>query len=105
MRKIRQNYPLNISSKQLKTAIQMMRLAIIGFIIPMPLPRIVRLGHNQCRALLPPAQPGEVYMWANRRVENGVAGEDVQFLVQVLHPDPNDRLTVREIIDSSYLDE
>jgi hypothetical protein len=33
------------------------------------------------------------------------AGEDIQFLVQVLHPDPNDRLTVQEILDSGYLDE
>ncbi|KAL1980878.1 hypothetical protein VTN96DRAFT_3374 [Rasamsonia emersonii] len=32
-------------------------------------------------------------------VAKGVAGEDIQFLVQVLHPDPNDRLNVREILE------
>lgn len=36
-------------------------------------------------------------------VEKGVAGEDVQFLAGVLNPDPEARVTVREILESGYL--
>jgi hypothetical protein len=53
---------------------------------------------EQCAKLLPPPQPEEAYMWANNMVEKGVAGEDIRFLVEVLNPDPNARLTVREIL-------
>lgn len=59
---------------------------------------------EQCAKLLRPAQPEEAYMWANSMVEKGVAGEDIQFLVGVLNPDPNARLTVREILESGYLE-
>jgi hypothetical protein len=58
---------------------------------------------EQCAQMLPPAQPEEAYMWANSMVEKGVAGEDVQFLAGVLNPDPEARLTVREILESGYL--
>jgi hypothetical protein len=60
---------------------------------------------EQCAALLPIPQPEEAYMWANSMVEKGVLGEDIQFLVGVLNPDPNARLTVREILESGYLDD
>lgn len=43
-------------------------------------------------------------MWANEMVEKGVPGEDIQFLVEILNPDPNCRLTAREILESGYLD-
>ncbi|GKZ82341.1 hypothetical protein AnigIFM56816_007153 [Aspergillus niger] len=43
--------------------------------------------------------PEEAYMWANTMIEKGVSGEDIQFLVEVLNPDPNARLTVREILE------
>lgn len=59
---------------------------------------------DQCAKLLPPARSEEAYMWANDMVENGVAGEDIQFLVEVLNPDPNARLTAREILESRYLE-
>ncbi|PWY95784.1 kinase-like protein [Aspergillus sclerotioniger CBS 115572] len=59
---------------------------------------------EQCAKLLPAAQPEEAYMWANTMVEKGVAGEDIQFLVEVLHPDPEARLTIPEILESGYLD-
>lgn len=59
---------------------------------------------EQCAKLLPASQPEEAYMWANTMVEKGVSGEDIQFLVGVLHPDPNARLTVREILESGYLE-
>lgn len=59
---------------------------------------------EQCAKLMPPPQPEEAYMWVNTMFEKGVAGEDIQFLVGVLNPDPNARLTVREILESGYLD-
>lgn len=42
-----------------------------------------------CSKCLPSPQPEKVCMWANDMFEKGVAGEDIQFLVEVLHPDPN----------------
>ncbi|GKZ28934.1 hypothetical protein AbraIFM66950_001892 [Aspergillus brasiliensis] len=59
---------------------------------------------EQCARMLPPPRPEEAYMWANDMFEKDVSGEDIQFLVEVLHPDPNARLTVREILESGYLD-
>ncbi|SPB46077.1 unnamed protein product [Aspergillus niger] len=59
---------------------------------------------EQCAQFLPTPQPEEAYMWANTMVEKGVSGEDIQFLVEVLNPDPNARLTVREILESGYLE-
>ncbi|TQN71775.1 Mitogen-activated protein kinase 8 [Colletotrichum shisoi] len=59
---------------------------------------------ERCRALLPPPRPDEAYMWANSMVEKGVSGEDIQFLVEVLHPDPACRLSVREILESGYFE-
>ncbi|PYI07207.1 kinase-like protein [Aspergillus sclerotiicarbonarius CBS 121057] len=60
--------------------------------------------YADCGGLLPAPQPEEAYMWANTMVEMGVAGEDVQFLVEVLNPDPEARITVREILESGYLE-
>ncbi|KAI2818372.1 hypothetical protein CBS115989_5267 [Aspergillus niger] len=59
---------------------------------------------EQCAKFLPTPQPEEAYMWANTMIEKGVSGEDIQFLVEVLNPDPNARLTVREILESGYLE-
>ncbi|KKZ66080.1 hypothetical protein EMCG_08145 [[Emmonsia] crescens] len=59
---------------------------------------------KECAEKLPSPQPEEAYMWANDMVEKGVAGEDIQFLVGVLNPDPNARLTVPEILESGYLE-
>ncbi|PYH29033.1 kinase-like protein [Aspergillus neoniger CBS 115656] len=59
---------------------------------------------EQCARILPTPQPETAYMWANTMVEKGVSHEDIQFLVEILHPDPNARLTVREILESEYLD-
>ncbi|PGG98582.1 CMGC protein kinase [Blastomyces parvus] len=59
---------------------------------------------KECAKKLPSPQPEEAYMWANEMVEKGVAGEDIQFLVEVLNPDPNARLTVPEILESGYLE-
>lgn len=58
----------------------------------------------QCRAMLPPPLPDEAYMWANDMVEKGVAGEDIQFLVEVLHPDPACRLNIKEILESGFFE-
>lgn len=43
-------------------------------------------------------------MWANEMAEKGVSGKDIQFLVEVLNPDPNSCLTAREILESGYLE-
>jgi hypothetical protein len=51
---------------------------------------------EECGKKLPSPEPESAYMWANDMVEKGVAGEGIQFLVQVLNPDPNARLTVRD---------
>ncbi|CCF35287.1 hypothetical protein CH063_07107 [Colletotrichum higginsianum] len=59
---------------------------------------------EKCRALLPPPRPDEAYMWANSMVEKGVSGEDIQFLVEVLHPDPACRLNVREVLESGHFE-
>lgn len=59
---------------------------------------------RECAKRLPSPQPEEAYMWANDMIEKGVAHEDIQFLVGVLHLDPNARLTVREILESGYLE-
>ncbi|RHZ56453.1 hypothetical protein CDV55_105419 [Aspergillus turcosus] len=59
---------------------------------------------EQCARFLPSPRPDEAYMWANEMVEKGVSGEDIQFLVEVLNPDPNTRLTAREILESGYLE-
>lgn len=60
---------------------------------------------EQCAKLLPTPQPEKAYMWANTMVEKDMAGEeDIQFLVEVLHPDPEARLTIPEILESGYLE-
>jgi hypothetical protein len=58
----------------------------------------------KCRAMLPPPRPEEAYMWANSMVEKGISGEDIQFLVEVPHPDPSCRLNIREILESGYFE-
>ncbi|QKX61001.1 uncharacterized protein TRUGW13939_08147 [Talaromyces rugulosus] len=55
---------------------------------------------EQCTKILPAPQPEEAYMWANNMINKGVSAEDIQFLVGVLNPDPNTRLTVREILET-----
>ena len=55
-----------------------------------------------CRDLLPPSKLEAAYMWANRIVENGVSGEDIQFLA--LNPHRDARLTTQEIIEPGYLE-
>lgn len=59
---------------------------------------------KQYARILPSPRPEEAYMWANKMVEKGVSGEDIQSLVEVLNPDPDSRLTAREILESGYLE-
>ena len=56
------------------------------------------------RDLLPPPKLEETYRWANRMVEKGVSGEDIQFLAKVLNPHPDAWLTTQEIIESGHLE-
>lgn len=55
---------------------------------------------KECTKILPSPRPEEAYMWANDMVEKGISGEDIQFLVGVLNPDPNARLMAPEILES-----
>lgn len=56
-------------------------------------------------SLLPdaPPEPENIYVWAVEMSEKGVSGDDIQFLVDVLNPRPNLRLTSEEIMRSGYL--
>ncbi len=42
--------------------------------------------------------------WGDRLLRKGVDAKDVEFLVQVLNPDPNERLSAEDIIRSEYLE-
>jgi hypothetical protein len=42
--------------------------------------------------------------WGERLLRKGVLPEDIEFLVQVLNPDPNERLSAEDIIPSGYLE-
>jgi hypothetical protein len=42
--------------------------------------------------------------WAERLLRKGVPVEELEFLVQVLNPDPNERLSAEDIIRSGHLD-
>lgn len=53
--------------------------------------------------MLPQPQPEKAYRWAKSMLESGVPSEDVQFIIRVLHPDPNARVTISEILDAGYL--
>jgi len=59
-----------------------------------------------CRELLPPTRdPEETHqIWAERLYDKGVSQEDIQFLYDVLDPDPTQRLTAEDICRMGYLD-
>jgi hypothetical protein len=42
--------------------------------------------------------------WGERLLRKGVLAEDIEFLVQVLNPDPTQRVSAEDIIRSSYLE-
>lgn len=42
--------------------------------------------------------------WGKRLLQKGIAAEDVEFLVRVLDPDPNKRLSAADLIGSGYLE-
>jgi protein kinase len=42
--------------------------------------------------------------WGERLLRKGVPAEDIEFLAQVLNPDPNERLSAEDIIRSGYLE-
>jgi hypothetical protein len=57
--------------------------------------------------LLPsePKLPGDDDWWCERLLRKGVPVREIAFLVEVLVPDPTERLSAEEIIRSGYLDE
>lgn len=42
--------------------------------------------------------------WGERLLRKGTPAEDIEFLVKVLNPDPNERLSAEDIIRSGYLE-
>lgn len=42
--------------------------------------------------------------WGERLLRKGVAVEDIEFLIPVLNPDPNERLSAEDIIRNEYLE-
>ncbi|KAI0451570.1 kinase-like domain-containing protein [Xylaria acuta] len=62
-------------------------------------------GEEDSASLLPPERPGPdgIYGWAVDMSEKGIAGEDLQFLVDVLNPRPDVRPTAAEIMSGGYL--
>jgi len=46
----------------------------------------------------------DAYLWAERLYQKGVSSEDIEFLVQILNPDPAERWTAAEIVQCGYLD-
>lgn len=42
--------------------------------------------------------------WGGRLLRKGVPAEDIQFLVQVLDPDPNERLSAEDIVHNGCLE-
>ncbi|KAK3906659.1 hypothetical protein C8A05DRAFT_29517 [Staphylotrichum tortipilum] len=58
----------------------------------------------KAREMLPPPQPELAYKWDETMVDKGVAGEDIQFLANILSPLRGARFTTVEILESGYLD-
>ncbi len=58
---------------------------------------------ERARELMPSSQPEEAYLWAEKLMEKGLTGDDIQFLVDVLSPVPGARPTPGEILESGYL--
>lgn len=56
-------------------------------------------------SLFPDLRPGpeDIYMWAVEMSVKGVSGDDIQFLVDVLNPRPDVRLTSEESMRNGYL--
>jgi len=56
----------------------------------------------ESRGLLPTDQApqSEDDRWGERLLRKGVPAEDIEFLVEVLNPDPNERLSAEDIIRS-----
>lgn len=54
---------------------------------------------------MPDPRPGpeDIYGWAEDMSKKGISGDDIQFLVDVLNPRPDVRLTSDEIMRSGYL--
>jgi protein kinase len=61
--------------------------------------------HEETKKLLPPANSvDDNDWWGEKLYRKGISPEDLQFLVNVLHPDPSERATAAEIVRSGYLE-
>lgn len=57
--------------------------------------------------LPPPAEhegPGKKMHWRDRLIMQGVPKDDVEFLTDLIQPDPRKRMTVDQILGTKYLD-
>lgn len=93
-----------ISTGVLEDKVQVARKALVADFDLCSVPLYTEHA-NFASLLLAAARPGpeEIYMWAVDMSEKGISGEDIQFLVDVLNPRPDARLTSEEILRSGYL--
>ena len=61
---------------------------------------------EQSRNLLPPRDESTADRdgWVERLLRKGVAANDVEFLFQILNPDPAERWTAMDIVSCGYLE-
>ena len=61
---------------------------------------------EQSRILLPSKDKSSADSedWVERLFRKGIAADDVEFLFQVLNPDPAERWTAKDIVSCGYLE-
>jgi hypothetical protein len=61
---------------------------------------------GQSRALLPSIDESSADSegWVERLLRKGIAADDVEFLFQILNPDPAERWTAKDILSCGYLE-
>lgn len=61
---------------------------------------------EQSRILLPPKEESTANneRWVERLLDKGIAADDVEFLFQILNPDPAERWTAQDIVTCGYLE-
>jgi hypothetical protein len=61
---------------------------------------------EQSRTLLPSKDESSADSkdWVERLLRKGIAADDVEFLFQILNPDPAERWTAKDIVSCGYLE-
>ena len=63
-------------------------------------------GNGHTRTLLPSIDESSADSegWVERLLRKGIAADDVEFLFQILNPDPAERWTAKDILSCGYLE-